>query len=459
MPLFDRKEYDITSFKGFQIYTTGTDMSAGKNLTVHSFINSGTKAEENGNKEKTFSITGYLIGADYLIQKKELEKALDSAGSGILIDKYYGELTVFVDDYSFSEANTIIGRCNVSIKFIKAEDNLIVINNKSFTRNLALNYNAFNEFEEGFNPFVGVEMFHEFVKKIQTMYNDLFAPLRYISDQIDSVTNDFIALKNITTVGETFSLPAIFQKSSNGSKFSSNQSGSDSTYASYVNSNSLDQSSAVAASDSLGSVIDSISVANLQIQSDDAMNPINMINDMLKVNDATNTLLDETGLSEKDIKVVVSGMATSLRSTLDRSGVEGSPTGEIIYSNAVSFASVLTIVQLQSIITRIDSSTFTTGDSFGIFKEQVLDVFAMLEGILTSQATLTELLTLKNDFINQYTLLYSSLQNLETLNQAGTTDIYSLTLERYNDISRVFEVIQNNDIVDPIFINGNIKVI
>jgi len=60
------------------------------------------------------------------------------------------------------------------------------------------------------------------------------------------------------------------------------------------------------------------------------------------------------------------------------------------------------------------------------------------------------------EFIQFYTQKYSGLQDLIDNNIVATTDALNLTMIKYLDISRVEQVLINNDIVDPIFISGNI---
>ena len=72
---------------------------------------------------------------------------------------------------------------------------------------------------------------------------------------------------------------------------------------------------------------------------------------------------------------------------------------------------------------------------------------------------LNNLKNYKYRYITYITQKYSTLQNLEDLQQDNTVDIFSLSLEKYQNISRVEEIIQNNNIVDPFFINQNLKVL
>ena len=65
----------------------------------------------------------------------------------------------------------------------------------------------------------------------------------------------------------------------------------------------------------------------------------------------------------------------------------------------------------------------------------------------------------RREFIQFYTERFSSLQTLNDNEIVSTTDAITLTIDRYNDITRIDEVLTNNGLVDPIFINGTIKLL
>lgn len=466
MALFDTKKYNKSSYKGVPFFTKETGMSGGKNLTVHSFIGRGTKVEENGTKEKSFKINGFLLGEDYLTLKENFRKALDSQGSGLLVDKYYGEIDANVESYEFQESDSKIGKVDFSITFLKVEDNLNVIENESFIKNLGLNLNAMNGFDDSVITKSGFEILYDTIRAIADTYGELSNSLNYLNQDINKMTNNFINGLGVNNFGERLSMDKIVITAFNKSKSTANSEYPATTYKSYTNENSIENSQALkdmnAMTDTIETIINRYTRIDVNNPTDGDLNlanPEKLIDDMLLINDSIETVLDSTTLDENKVKSLVTSLDSILNSAMDRSVLGDNTVNTILFNNKLSFTSMMTIVQLQSIVTRLTDNMFTTGDSFGEFKETVLNIISMLESSFTRQDALNELANFKRDFVNFYTLKYSRLQNLQELNQNATSDIYSICLNRYNNISEIFEVMQNNDIVDPLFINGNIKVI
>ena len=115
--------------------------------------------------------------------------------------------------------------------------------------------------------------------------------------------------------------------------------------------------------------------------------------------------------------------------------------------------------QLQSINENLEDIVFSSGDNFGSTKQDVLNILNILEKNTNDNILLNNLRNYKYRYITYITQKYSNLQNLEDLQQNSTIDIFNLSLDKYQNISRVDEIIQNNSIVDPFFINQNLKVL
>ena len=119
----------------------------------------------------------------------------------------------------------------------------------------------------------------------------------------------------------------------------------------------------------------------------------------------------------------------------------------------------------------LENIEFDTGDESGTIKEDILNSFEYLTEDIETDLTddISEIVARKNlmdsyqeakkTFIQYYTQKYSGLQNLTETKIIQTTDIFSLTMDKYTDITRVDEVIANNDIVDPLFIKGTLEIL
>ncbi len=392
---FDTSELNSSTFKGASFYTLDSSLQSGKRLTNHKFIDSGTRTEENGNDDKVFTIEGYITGSDYQTTKTALIKALDSSGSGTLIDTYYGELEVFVDSYTIKESSKSNGKADISITFVLEENELDETQFVSMSRNTNLDTNIYNEFRDIYNPNLGLDVLNDVAETIKTVYN---------------ATNN--AIKFIESTGDTKQL--------------------------------------------LQSTID------LAISNTDASyisNVENIISDISNINLAMNNFYAENTLDESEMKSSSNLIYSTINEITEIDETNLNEVEKLSLSNKVTFINTQTIVQLQSLNEQLETTDFTTGDSFGSTKSDVLDTFEILDHSLETQDSLDELKTYKSDYIKFITQKYSSLQNLQDENQGSTVDIYTYTLNKYNDIDRVNEVLENNDILDPIFINGNLQVL
>lgn len=395
MVTFDTANLKKSTFRGVEFNTLETSVSSGKRLTTHRFIDSGTKTEENGNKEEKFTIQGYLTGTDYLTNKTALKKALDAKGSGTLVDTYYGEVDVFVDTYTFKESSKSNGKLDISITFEKVTNQLTQTEFVNMSKNQSLIDNSFVELKQNFNTNVGSDVLGNVAETIKTTY---------------SVTNN--AIKFIPSNGNTKE----------------------------VLQNAIDLA------------IDSTNASSVT-----DVNSI--ISNLTSINAAVDNFYSENDVSESDMKASSNLIyeAANIVNNVDETKLDEVEKLELI--NKRAFINTQTILQLSSLNEKLEDVDFSTGDSFGETKEDNLATFHILNNTSTSNEVLSDLKDYKVTYIDFVTQKYSSLQNLQDLDQQATTDIYSLTLDKYNDINRVKEVLTNNDILDPIFINGDLKVL
>ena len=127
----------------------------------------------------------------------------------------------------------------------------------------------------------------------------------------------------------------------------------------------------------------------------------------------------------------------------------------------------------QIAIVSLEQITFTTGDDFGSVKDDTLSIYETLENQLSSQTNSSlnidkiinfqnfseNLKTQRSEFISFYTKKYSGLQSLQNDNVMFANDLLNYTMIKYNDITRINEIMQNNNIVDPIFVKGTLQVL
>ena len=115
-----RRSLQPGSFRGVAFETERHRLTAGRRVAVHEYpLNDITETEDLGRKADRFSITAYVIGPDYHLQRDRLEDALSQAGPAALVHPYRGALQVVVLEYSLSESTREGGMCSFEIQLIE----------------------------------------------------------------------------------------------------------------------------------------------------------------------------------------------------------------------------------------------------------------------------------------------------------------------------------------------------
>jgi len=399
------KNFDITnlnesSFKGYPFYTRRTTLDGGKRLSTHKFINQGTETEENGVKENTIIIDAYLGGANYLTQKEDFIKILNSNGSGELIDLFHGSKIVLVDSWTADEDTQNLGIVFFTIKFIEEQNDIIFeeeIVYNVFYEEEAIEYfnNTFEETTE--------ERSESLIQQITSTLNNAADTLRFMGD-LTPITNAIGAINN--------------------------------------------------AKNNLSGVIAS---------------KLNLVNDVKNIVKSLKTIIKLPLLESSNHKQITNGIKNNLKSATNKTF--DNKVDESINISSKAYNILLNSLMLNVAIETLEIVDFTTGDSFGSTKEDILSSFDILINEIESDINLGVNLNeskynllekykqSRKEFISFYTQKYSKLQNLKDYRFEATTDILSLTMNQYKNIDRVDEVIENNDLLDPLFISGNLKLL
>lgn len=116
-----RDNYRPASFRGVEFYVESTDSTHGRRQAVHEHAQRDVPyTEDLGRKAREFSVSGYLIGLEYQVQRDELIKACETAGPGILVHPYRGEITVVCRGLGLSESTSEGGMCLVKLTFLES---------------------------------------------------------------------------------------------------------------------------------------------------------------------------------------------------------------------------------------------------------------------------------------------------------------------------------------------------
>lgn len=117
-----RDELRPASFRGVAFEVEADSGTFGRRTQVHEYPQRDKPwTEDLGRATRSFEITAFLIGDDYLQRRDALLAALEEEGAGTLVHPWYGELTVNVKDparVSHSRLNG--GMCEVALSFVEA---------------------------------------------------------------------------------------------------------------------------------------------------------------------------------------------------------------------------------------------------------------------------------------------------------------------------------------------------
>lgn len=401
--MFDITQLNQSSFRGVPFYTRDEEHSGGQRLTDHTFINGGTLTESNGIRNGSFKIKGYIGGDNYLTQKLALKEAFETIGSGILIDKFYGSLEVEVDTWVIQESITKFGRADIDVTFKLSEnkpteETLIVYN-------VDVRDEAIANFKNDFNNEIGDDLRNQVANDITKMWEKVGSTIKFLEDE---------------------------------------------------------RGKAQAIKSSIGKAITQVKSSILSVDS--------LAGDIIDVWGSFDEILDTSLFGADNQK----SFTNTLRKITEDSADTTATTNEAektaneqtkIYTDTVIAG--LT----QTAINNLENVEFETGDDLGSVKDDILTIFVFLEKDIKftlnnpieetvyNQNLLNKYQLGKRTFIQFYTQKYSGLQDLKNKEITVTTNVLDLTMNKYNDIDRSIEVLVNNDIVDPLFINGNLKLL
>lgn len=117
-----REELRPASFRAVPFHVEGDGGTFGRRTQTHEYPQRDKPyTEDLGRATRTFEITAFLIGDDYLRQRDALLEAIETEGPGTLVHPWYGQLTVSIQEparVSHSMRNG--GMCEVSLSFVEA---------------------------------------------------------------------------------------------------------------------------------------------------------------------------------------------------------------------------------------------------------------------------------------------------------------------------------------------------
>ena len=108
------------SFRGIEFKVQDSDREGSRRLVINKYpFRDVPFTEDLGRNEKKWSISGYIVGPDYMDARDALLDAVENEGSGILIHPYYGTIDVIAAEWRFRESQAEGGYVSFSIGFVE----------------------------------------------------------------------------------------------------------------------------------------------------------------------------------------------------------------------------------------------------------------------------------------------------------------------------------------------------
>tara|TARA_R110001632_G_scaffold51355_1_gene127920 strand:+ start:983 stop:2194 length:1212 start_codon:yes stop_codon:yes gene_type:complete len=401
--MFDITSLTPSTFRDVQFYTVKDVNTGGQRLAKHSFINGGTKTVSSGLQDDSFTIECFVAGDNYIAEKEALKSALNVIGPGTLIDRFYGEIEVNVDNFTITEDRSKYGRADFKIVFLRADNKPLEIIELLVVTDIT--DDAFSYFEDNFDNKSGDLVMGQIVSSIESFLSSIEETIAFVDDSLQAVKD----LKE--TIGRNIA----------------------NVSASIISVKSL-------IADIRGTLIGFTDVFNIGV-----FNPEEHKQFLNSIKTIQNGLILDT---DDTVKKIINEQAFIYGLTM------------------TSVLNQIAIVSLEQItFTTGDDFGSVKDDTLAIYETLENQLSLQVESTLNIDKTINlqrfseNLKTQRSEFISFYTNKYSKLQTLQNDDVTFTNNLLNYTMLKYNDIDRIDEVMKNNNIVDPIFVRGTLQVL
>lgn len=117
-----RERVEKGAFRGVEFFIESNELTSGRRTATHEFPKRDNPfIEDMGRATRNIVFDAYLIGPDYLIEKKALIAALEEEGPGELVHPFYGRRTVQAGSFTVRETRTEGGMARFSLTFRETE--------------------------------------------------------------------------------------------------------------------------------------------------------------------------------------------------------------------------------------------------------------------------------------------------------------------------------------------------
>ena len=131
--------YQRGSFRGVEFFLESHSASDGRRIATYEYaLSEGWSTRDYGKRPREFSLSCYLAGENYHLDRDRLVRVLSMKGEGNLIHPYLGSISARVRSFSFTETRTEGGFVKFSIQFVESRP----INNPRATTDDSANLNS-----------------------------------------------------------------------------------------------------------------------------------------------------------------------------------------------------------------------------------------------------------------------------------------------------------------------------
>lgn len=113
------------SFKGVSFKVQDHEREGSRRLVINRYPFRETPfTEDLGRNEKKWSISGYIVGPEYMAARDALLDAVENGGAGILIHPYLGTIECICSEWRFRESQTEGGMVSFTLGFVEPGENI-----------------------------------------------------------------------------------------------------------------------------------------------------------------------------------------------------------------------------------------------------------------------------------------------------------------------------------------------
>ncbi len=111
------------SFRGVEFGVTKASDDVGRRTVRHDYPQRDDPyVEDLGRAPRVISLTGFVLGEDYMTRRDDLQKALDTPGPGTLVHPWYGSVTVAVTSARVEHSASDGGMAVFTLAFVRVDN-------------------------------------------------------------------------------------------------------------------------------------------------------------------------------------------------------------------------------------------------------------------------------------------------------------------------------------------------